>query len=44
MKAIQLPLFIAALGLSSFAQADFIGLTGDVGYWSDDGKIKNTKR
>ncbi|KAF5270777.1 hypothetical protein FQR65_LT17813 [Abscondita terminalis] len=29
MKAIQLPLFIAALGLSSFAQADFIGLTGD---------------
>lgn len=43
MKAIQLPLFIAALGLSSFAQADFIGLTGDVSYWSYDGKIKNTK-
>ncbi|MBJ9955250.1 MULTISPECIES: TIGR04219 family outer membrane beta-barrel protein [unclassified Acinetobacter] len=43
MKSIQLPLFIAALGLSSLAQADFIGLTGDVSYWSYDGKIENTK-
>lgn len=43
MKSIQLPLFIAALGLSSFAQADFIGLKGDVNYWSYNGKIENTK-
>ncbi|WP_336954810.1 MULTISPECIES: TIGR04219 family outer membrane beta-barrel protein [unclassified Acinetobacter] len=34
MKSIQLPLFIAVLGLSSFAQADFIGLKGDISYWS----------
>ena len=37
MKSIQLPLFIAALGLSSFAQADFIGLKGDISYWSIGG-------
>ncbi|KAF1018968.1 MAG: hypothetical protein GAK29_04070 [Acinetobacter bereziniae] len=37
MKATQLPLFIAALSLSSFAQADFIGLKGDISYWSIDG-------
>ncbi|MDI1225075.1 MULTISPECIES: TIGR04219 family outer membrane beta-barrel protein [Acinetobacter] len=37
MKSIQLPLFIATLGLSSFAQADFIGLKGDISYWSIGG-------
>ena len=37
MKTLQLPLFIAALGLSSFAQADFIGLKGDISYWNIDG-------
>ncbi len=37
MKAFQLPLFIATLGLCSFAQADFIGLKGDISYWNIDG-------
>jgi len=37
MKSIQLTIFMAALGLSSFAQADFIGLKGDISYWSIDG-------
>ena len=37
MKAIQLPLLAAVLGLSSFAQADFIGLKGDISYWNVDG-------
>ena len=37
MKTLQLPLFIVALGLSSFAQADFIGLKGDISYWNIDG-------
>lgn len=44
MKSIQLPLFIAALGLSSFAQADFIGLKGDVSYWNLDGKANIDKK
>lgn len=26
------------MGLSGFAQADFIGVKGDVGYWFYDGK------
>ncbi|MDM1759221.1 MULTISPECIES: TIGR04219 family outer membrane beta-barrel protein [Acinetobacter] len=38
MKLKQLPVFIAVLGLSSFAQADFIGLKGDISYWNVDGK------
>ncbi|WP_174494075.1 TIGR04219 family outer membrane beta-barrel protein [Acinetobacter sp. Marseille-Q1623] len=38
MKLKQLPVFIAVLGLSSFAQADFIGLKGDISYWNIDGK------
>lgn len=37
MKTLQLPLFMAALGLCSFAQADFIGLKGDISYWNIDG-------
>lgn len=37
MKAIQLPLLAAILGLSSVAQADFIGLKGDISYWNVDG-------
>ncbi|WP_111861281.1 TIGR04219 family outer membrane beta-barrel protein [Acinetobacter sp. CFCC 10889] len=37
MKTLQLPLFIATLGLCSVAQADFIGLKGDISYWSIDG-------
>lgn len=38
MQLIKLPLFLAVLGLSSFAQADFIGLKGDISYWDVDGK------
>ena len=38
MKTLQLPLFIATLGLCSFAQADFIGLKGDISYWNIDGE------
>ncbi|WP_173911925.1 TIGR04219 family outer membrane beta-barrel protein [Acinetobacter sp. Marseille-Q1618] len=38
MKLKQLPIFVAILGLSSFAQADFIGLKGDISYWNVDGK------
>lgn len=38
MKTLQLPLFIATLGLCSVAQADFIGLKGDISYWNVDGK------
>lgn len=37
MKLKQLPIFVAILGLSSFAQADFIGLKGDISYWNVDG-------
>lgn len=37
MKTVQLQLFIATLGLCSFAQADFIGLKGDISYWNIDG-------
>lgn len=38
MQLVKLPLFLAVLGLSSFAQADFIGLKGDISYWNIDGK------
>ena len=38
MQLVTLPLFLAVLGLSSFAQADFIGLKGDISYWNIDGK------
>lgn len=38
MKTLQLPLFIATLGLCSFAQADFIGLKGDISYWNIEGE------
>lgn len=38
MKSIQLSIFATTLGLCSFAQADFIGLKGDISYWNVDGK------
>lgn len=38
MKAIKLSLVTATLCLSSLAQADFIGLKGDISYWNIDGK------
>lgn len=37
MKLKQLPIFVTILGLSSFAQADFIGLKGDISYWNIEG-------
>lgn len=39
MKGIQLSIFATTLGLCSFAQADFIGLKGDISYWNVDGNI-----
>ncbi|WP_130803829.1 TIGR04219 family outer membrane beta-barrel protein [Acinetobacter ihumii] len=41
MKILQSTLCIMSLGLSSFAQADFIGVTGDIAYWSVDGDLTN---
>lgn len=38
MKSIQLSIFAVTLGICSFAQADFIGLKGDISYWNVDGK------
>ena len=38
MNKFKLSAFALTLGLSSFAQADFIGLKGDVSYWNIDGK------
>ena len=38
MKNIQLSVLAVTLGLCSFAQADFIGLKGDISYWNVDGK------
>lgn len=38
MNKFKLSAFMLTLGLSSFAQADFIGLKGDVSYWNIDGK------
>ena len=37
MKVFKLPLFATLLGLSSLAQADFIGLKGDISYWNIEG-------
>lgn len=38
MNQFKLSAFAITLGLSSFAQADFIGLKGDISYWNIDGK------
>ena len=37
MKAFKLSLYASLLGLSSLAQADFIGLKGDISYWNIEG-------
>ncbi|OTG64318.1 TIGR04219 family outer membrane beta-barrel protein [Acinetobacter silvestris] len=37
MKIFKLPLLATILGISSFAQADFIGLKGDISYWNVGG-------
>lgn len=37
MKAFKLSLYTSLLGLSSLAQADFIGLKGDISYWDIEG-------
>lgn len=37
MKVFKLSLFVTLLGLSSLAQADFIGLKGDISYWNIEG-------
>ena len=37
MKAFKLSLYTSLLGLSSLAQADFIGLKGDISYWNIEG-------
>ena len=37
MNKFKLSAFLVTLGLSSFAQADFIGLKGDVSYWNIGG-------
>ncbi|TCM65043.1 outer membrane protein [Acinetobacter calcoaceticus] len=39
MKALKLSLLALATSVSSLAQADFIGLTGDVSYWFYDGNV-----
>ncbi|OTG85109.1 TIGR04219 family outer membrane beta-barrel protein [Acinetobacter sp. ANC 4648] len=44
MKFYKLPLCVVALGLSSFAQADFIGLKGDISYWNIDGNSNINKK
>lgn len=38
MKILKLSFLALGMGLSGFAQADFIGVKGDVGYWFYDGK------
>lgn len=37
MKAFKLSLYASLLGLSSLAQADFMGLKGDISYWNIEG-------
>ena len=44
MNKFKLSAFALTLGLSSFAQADFIGLKGDVSYWNLDGKANIDKK
>ncbi|MFW2079255.1 TIGR04219 family outer membrane beta-barrel protein [Acinetobacter sp. ULE_I010] len=43
MNKFKLSAFLVTLGLSSFAQADFIGLKGDVSYWMTNGNVDITK-
>lgn len=44
MNKFKLSAFALTLGLSSFAQADFIGLKGDVSYWNLDGTANIDKK
>ena len=44
MNKFKLSAFALTLGLSTFAQADFIGLKGDVSYWNFDGKANIDKK
>jgi len=44
MNKFKLSAFALTLGLSTFAQADFIGLKGDVSYWNLDGKANIDKK
>ncbi|RKG34783.1 TIGR04219 family outer membrane beta-barrel protein [Acinetobacter rongchengensis] len=43
MNKFKLSAFMLTLGLSSFAQADFIGLKGDVSYWITEGSFDVNK-
>ena len=38
MKILKISLLTLGMGLSGFAQADFVGVKGDVSYWFYDGK------
>lgn len=38
MKILKMSLLTLGMGLSGFAQADFVGVKGEVGYWFYDGK------
>ncbi|MGB9037101.1 MAG: hypothetical protein WCC23_01140, partial [Acinetobacter calcoaceticus] len=38
MKILKMSLLALGMGLSGFAQADFVGVKGEVGYWFYDGK------
>ncbi|WP_080648613.1 TIGR04219 family outer membrane beta-barrel protein [Acinetobacter lactucae] len=38
MKILKISLLTLGMGLSGFAQADFVGVKGEVGYWFYDGK------
>ena len=39
MKMLQSAICVMGLTLSGLAQADFIGVTGDINYWSVDGDV-----
>ena len=43
MKLLKMTLLTTALGLSTVAQADFIGLKGDISYWITDGNVDITQ-
>lgn len=43
MQVLKVSLFTLAASLSSWAQADFIGLNADVSYWFYDGKVDTTQ-
>ena len=38
MKILKISLLTLGMGLSGFAQADLVGVKGDVSYWFYDGK------